>query len=204
MKNELRETKKFISENLKKIFFFVMISMVVIVLVSGLNFYMNPNSAQELIKVIKDQMSGLLDNDVGLLSAKIFLNNLFACAIAIGLGFVPLFCLPAISLISNAVIIGALFGYGEAMGTMNSFESFLFGMLPHGIFELPAIFLSISMGIYLCRVITGKIMGRGKAGVLITLNNIARVYVLVVIPLLIIAAVVEGYVTPYIIGMAGI
>ena len=62
----------------------------------------------------------------------------------------------------------------------------LWKLIPHGIFELPAIFISIGVGLK----IGEKVLKRDSPGVF--LLNSLKVFLLIVLPLLIIAAVIEG------------
>ena len=70
------------------------------------------------------------------------------------------------------------------------------GILPHGIFELPALCLSLAAGLCLCQNINRYIRKNEKGIMKPLLLNILRVTGLVVIPLLVVAAIMESYVTP--------
>ena len=70
------------------------------------------------------------------------------------------------------------------------------GILPHGIFELPALCLSLAAGLCLCQNINRYIRKNEKGLMKPLLLNILRVTGLVVIPLLVVAAIMESYVTP--------
>ena len=132
------------------------------------------------------------------MAAAIFANNLTAAFSAILWGLIPFAYLAAFPLGFNFFLIGALGVYYVRSGS--SLGVYLVGILPHGIFELPALVLAMSCGLYLCRVITDYVRFNRKGTVKPALANIARVLVLNVLPLTAIAAVIEANVTPLILA----
>ncbi|SCJ92411.1 Integral membrane protein DUF95 [uncultured Eubacterium sp.] len=188
-----------------KLTWIVALSLIVLTAVFGLYFYQNAESAEEVISMYLPKAQSVMNEDGTLSYLGIVMNNIFACAMCIAMGCVPFLFLPALSVLSNSMIIGALLGYGAAAGTMSPLPAIVFGLLPHGIFELPGFFLSMAMGIYLCRTLTMKLLGKAKEEKILTmLNHLAKTFVLVVIPLLIVAAVIECNFTPMILKAAGI
>jgi len=122
-------------------------------------------------------------------------NNLTACGFSILYGLLPFAYLPALALGLNAVILGGLGGWYVANGY--PLWVYLAGLLPHGIFELPALILSFSGGLYLCGQITRRIRKRPTERTLFqSISCVSRVYVAAVAPLLLAAAFLEAYVTP--------
>jgi stage II sporulation protein M len=81
--------------------------------------------------------------------------------------------------------------------------TFIAGVLPHGIFELTAVFLAsaamLKVGAQLVTPQTDKSLGEI---LLLSLADWFRVFIGVVLPLLAIAAIVEVYVTPFLIRLA--
>ena len=70
-------------------------------------------------------------------------------------------------------------------------------MLPHGIFEFPALFIAFASGLYLCHNVTAHVLGKeGTAPFLPAVRSLLQVFLLIVIPMLIVASVVEAYITP--------
>jgi len=145
------------------------------------------------------QESGIVGEDGSFTALGIFGNNLRASFLSMVYGFIPFLYLPALSLGTNALILGILGGY-----YVNNGQSLLFylaGILPHGIFELPALILALALGIYLCQIIVTYIRKNTKGLVSAAVRNAARVFVFLVIPLLVVAAVMEAYVTPLILHL---
>jgi stage II sporulation protein M len=88
---------------------------------------------------------------------------------------------------------------------MDPIKSIIFGILPHGVFELPGLFISIALGFYLCRYMTRALFRRKQEQTLLEiLNAVAKGYVTVVLPLLTIASVIECFVTPELMAWAGL
>jgi stage II sporulation protein M len=160
-----------------------------------------PDMAAGVVASFADaiRQSGILDKDGMPGMWAIFANNLRATALSAVLGFVPYLYLSALPLGVNAGILG-LFG-GFYLNSGYSLLTYLAGILPHGIFELPAVVLALAMGIYLCRS-TVDYMRRNTKGVMGPLiANMARLFVLIVVPLLLVASVLEVYVTPWVMGL---
>lgn len=170
---------------------------IVITTMFGMTYYENAELAKELLAPYIEMISEMTEADGGITWSKLFLNNVFASAQAVGMGIFPLIFLPVFVLLSNSIVTGAVFGLGVAEAGMDPIKSLVFGILPHGVFELPALFLSIALGFYLCRYMTKRLFRRKVDMTLLeVLNAVAKTFVLVVLPLLTIASVIEVYVTP--------
>lgn len=135
--------------------------------------------------------SGIVQEDGSFNVLALFANNLRAMVLGILYGFIPFLYLPALALGVNAAILGMLASLIDGQWLLLAA-----GILPHGIFELPALFLSLAAGLCLCKNINAYIRKNEKGIMKPLLLNILRVTGLVVIPLLVIAAVMETYVTP--------
>lgn len=114
----------------------------------------------------------------------IFLNNLQSSFFGVILGvFFGIF--PVIA----AIINGYLLGFVGLVVVKSEGFSTLFRLLPHGIFELPAIFISLGLGLRFGMFIFQKEKEESFRKYLL---NSLRVFLFVVFPLLIIAAIIEG------------
>jgi stage II sporulation protein M len=110
--------------------------------------YSDSSSYGILIKAQIEQMQGIADgikqsdHQQWSLFSHIILNNLLASSMAIILGF--LFGLiPIYLLVSNGLFIGYM---AANRGDEITMLYFLKGILPHGIFEIPAFILACAMG----------------------------------------------------------
>lgn len=110
----------------------------------------------------------------------IFLNNAFTCLLNIVagplIGIFPLF---------STVINGGLLGWlAHEQGLI-----VLLAVVPHGIFELPAYFISVAIGLRLARE---AIKPRSERQLRLRLSEGLRAYLHLIIPLLLFAALIES------------
>ena len=135
--------------------------------------------------------SGIVRDDGSFSALALFGNNLRAMVLSTLYGFIPFLYLPALSMGVNAILLGMV-----ASSVNGQWLLLAAGILPHGIFELPALCLSLAAGLCLCQNINRYIRKNEKGVMKPLLLNILRVTGLVVVPLLVIAAIMESSVTP--------
>lgn len=76
------------------------------------------------------------------------------------------------------------------------------GILPHGIFELPALIIASACGVCLCRNMCRLVTSSPKrASMVELLSDLLRVLLLLILPLTVAAAFIEAYVTPVIMAL---
>lgn len=92
---------------------------------------------------------------------------------------------PIISTISN----GYLLGFSALLAVKSGGILAIWNIFPYGIFELPAIFISLGIGIKLGTFIFQKKKLDSFVNYLI---NSLRIFLLIIVPLLIIAGIIEG------------
>lgn len=171
-------------------------------IITSIVFSSKPELAVKIIEYFMDSVGeGILDDSGNISWLGLLLNNLRACLSSVLMGFIPFFFIPAFSMAANAGIIGAMLGYYGTLG-VSIWRLVVFGLLPHGIFELPALFISFAMGISLCLTMSRGVIRLDGAGIKQEVLNIVRVYIMNIIPLLILAALVESFITPQLMTMA--
>lgn len=146
---------------------------------------------------------GLLRPDIGQLELAFLLlkNNATASFVIYATGLLPIF-LPAIMIIAaNGALAGVVFSVLKTSGE-GIFLPFLTGIVPHGIFEIPAILLSASLAFYVSLGMIKKI-NDSDFSLRNCLVNSLKTFGLVVLPLLVIAAFVEAFITPVLVGISG-
>ena len=161
-----------------------------------------PETGEKIIAGFVEMVteSGVTDEEGTLSFLGILRNNWTAMLFIVGYGIFPFLCLPAVSLFLNGALIGVMIGYFHLQGLPAL--AAVMGILPHGIFELPALVIAGAMGLHLCRRITGVLLHREPAHDLLPLaEDLLRVLLLVLFPLLLAAALVECYVTPQIMAL---
>ncbi len=137
---------------------------------------------KELIKEITSQSEGL---DFMQMFWFIFSNNISSSFIAMilgaFLGIFPLF---------NALFNGALLGYVYSEISEIAGFGIIWRLLPHGIFELPAVFISLGLGIYI-----GSTMfyPERKKNFILRIKESVKVFLTIVFSLLVIAAIIESF-----------
>lgn len=114
----------------------------------------------------------------------ILFNNIQASFIGMIFGiFLGIF--PIISTIVNGYLLGFVF----SLIIQNEGISSLWRILPHGIFELPAMFISFALGIRIgVSIFNKKKFGDLKENLFSSLKT----FILIVVPLLVLAALIEG------------
>jgi stage II sporulation protein M len=156
----------------------------------------NPAVGENLMKLFEKEVAGQInvDNPFDMCS-KLFINNLGAC-ILLFLGGASFGILTIFIMSLNGIVIGAI------MEIIHKDHSWIFiaaALIPHGIFEIPAFILSGALGILLAQsLISEWYGGADTAG---EAQKLARIFVLYVLPLVVIAACVEAFITPVIIHL---
>ena len=110
-------------------------------------------------------------------------------------GLIPFVPLSALALGTNALLLGALAALYQhhwiGLGV------YFIGILPHGIFELPALILSCALGLLICRTGTEQTPQKGAmCPSCAACWTASASFYFFVAPLLLVAALVEAYVTP--------
>lgn len=136
---------------------------------------------------LDDLLKELIDRTAGLNTWELILfilqNNLQTAFMAFVLGiFFGLFTILYASL--NGLVLGYVFA--KVIGEVGVLS--LWRILPHGIFELPAVFIALGLGLYLGSFVFSSHNGELKKRFLEGVN----VFLFIVVPLLILAAVIEG------------
>lgn len=126
-----------------------------------------------------------------LMAVKIFLKNVEASFITLILG--PTILLPLLVVFSNGFAAGLITRMVHENG--KPLAKITLGLIPHGIFELTAFFLTAAAGM---KIGLAAVNPKGKPRIKAAkeaAKNALKVYVKMVIPLLLIAAIVETYVS---------
>jgi len=155
---------------------------------------------QQLIQTALEQLKDLAEqvkakDDPKYTSWFIFWNNFRAALIMLLVG--SLFGVwTMMMLVVNGLIVGAVIAMTSGQMTVSVFDMVVFGLLPHGIFELPAIFIASAFGIKLGRVLLWPLQDKTRwQSYLFVWREIARISWVLVL-LLVVAAAVEGMITP--------
>lgn len=173
----------------------------VLVLIGFVVGALRPAAIEPLLNIFSDmvELRGMEQLAGTELAEAIFSNNLFALFWAIMLGFLPFARLPALELGLNALLLGGFAAYYRQSGMSIAF--YLAGILPHGVTELSALVVSCASGLWLCRTVTDRILGRENTPTIReTFGGCMRAYVRYIVPLLLISALIEVFITPAILS----
>lgn len=162
-----------------------------------------PTSAKlTIIEAVLDKFDTILTDSPTnfLLSVNIFINNAVVALLVLLAGMIPL--LPIVIVSGNGVIIGI---FVDLMWRLNllqpgSFASAIIGLLPHGLFELTAIFLAGSIGTTALVKLIFPTHVQPQQSRLQFLATSIKWFAFIVMPLLIVAAFVESFVSPRVVG----
>jgi len=154
------------------------------------------NRFPEMVEGFENSLVGFIKIFRGLpklqLAAAIFLNNSVKTLAVILLGTL-LGVIPACFLLVNGVVLGVVLSLsGQARGLSVT----LLSLLPHGILELPAVFLGTAIGIMIGTSIARKLFTKSADKIGAELGRALKFFGSVIVPLLLVAAFVEAYVTP--------
>lgn len=186
----IRDIYRDLHADIRKKKYFLIFTVILFLGAVGLGGIDFPAVRSILLKAVDSirQMSqGFQNKALLFVIAKIFAHNAAALFIALFAGAV-FFLIPIFAIIANGYIIGfILIPRLSDIGLL----------LPHGIFELPALALSFSYGIWLGL----WPFARGRIETLRRrLRQCATLYFYVILPLLIIAATIEGSLLKYLLG----
>ncbi|MBP5204039.1 stage II sporulation protein M [bacterium] len=200
LKKRYKKLIKFNKENrILLIFSIVSLSFFVIALLGYAIGSKYQEYAAQFISEFLQSKSYMINDDGSVNCLLLIYNNIVACVVGIITGIVPFVFNPILSIFLNSTIIGIVIGALNT-GDMPVISYILVGILPHGIFELPAMMYSFSLGIYLCIEVTKTCLKKNKHPMKKVLLDILWSFLLVIIPLLIVAGLVEAYITPLLIA----
>lgn len=169
----------------------------ILVLIGFLGTLAFPELAQKILAHFLsrlDQLGLAEDTEAAQMVSTLFYNNLHASFLSILYGLIPFLYLSVLSIGTNALLLGVFAALYQQQGI--GLAAYLVGTLPHGIFELTALILSCAMGLLLCTTVTDRLRKKSSVSLLQLLGDCSRVFLCAVVPLLLIAALVESYITP--------
>ena len=156
----------------------------------------NPAIGENLMKLFEKEVAGQIDVDNPFdMCIKLFINNFEAC-ILLFLGGASFGILTIFIISLNGIVIGAIM---EIIHKNHSWTFIAAALLPHGIFEIPAFIIAGALGILLAQALTSEWYGGADTSA--EAQKLARIFLLYVLPLVVIAACVEAFITPVIIQL---
>ncbi|HUL62794.1 MAG TPA: stage II sporulation protein M [Methanocella sp.] len=149
-----------------------------------------PRQTHDIIELISGEFSGFQDQGSLELMVRLFLHNAVICGVMVVLGLA--FGLITLLIVAdNGLIIGLI---GTYTAGREGLLLTLAAIMPHGVFELPAMALSAAIGLRLGYCVLRSLFRR-PADVPGEMRDAALIFVAWVLPFLLIAAFIESYVT---------
>lgn len=189
-----------------RIFTWVLIVCISLLIIFYLGLVSNPDLTREMMDWFSDQIQRQVDmlgseliNHPLHLFWFILKNNLLVIGIIMVVGFIPIIVLPLFYSLTTIVSLATVLAVVQVAGE-SPLKILAITILPHGIVEITAMILSSSIGVYLSLRIFEKIFSkkRHEIRILAVIWQAVRSFLLVVVPLVIIAAFIEGFITPLI------
>jgi stage II sporulation protein M len=140
--------------------------------------------ATETFRYFADSFQGLSG---GTLFFYILSHNLLASILVLFSG-VLIGIIPVLAIGSNGFILGVLY---RQVAEMLGYSQAALKVLPHGVFEIPALLIAASYGLWLGVMVVWRMRGKESTPLRFHIGNACRQYLAVVFPLLIVAAGIE-------------
>ena len=175
-------------------YLFIIITLFLLATAAGyVSAYLDPSIIDELMGQFEESYGWLAEESPTMIMLFIFKNNTIISFLAM-LGGIFFGILPVIFILVNGFFIGVVvFSSVQEYGIL----VVLSALLPHGIIELPMIFISASIGLRLGVLAFQKIFNRKEKEIRFKyeLFSAIRFFVTVIVPLLFIAAIIETFIT---------
>jgi stage II sporulation protein M len=153
----------------------------------------NPDIGQQFLDMFRQAIMGeLMTDEPLLLAGNLFLNNLQACVLLF-LGGATFGLVTVFVIGTNGLVIGAIL---QLVTGEKGLPYVLAAIVPHGIFEIPAFIIAGALGLTLAGGMWNELKGEGDAAS--TGLTVGKYFLTFVIPLVAVAALVEAFITPYI------
>ncbi|MDY9925999.1 stage II sporulation protein M [Methanosarcina sp.] len=154
-----------------------------------------PDMADTLMENFSSRFAPLLAMPPIFIMLGIFLNNAFVSLLFLVLGL-ALGVLPVIFIAFNGYIVGVI---SHIVAQERGLLFIFLALLPHGILELPMVFLSAGIGLRLGHQVFSALIGR-PTEIKKEFKEGLRFYFRWILPLLFLAAVIETFITPLILS----
>lgn len=163
---------------------------------------LTPERVDQFKTFIADNLTNLDSLGERLPVPILFYHNARTTVAFLLLGMVSFGTLGLTLFIGNIALVGGVLGAAHLVG-YSPLLAFASGILPHGVFELSAIFLATAATLRVAaQLVTPQSDKSLGETLLLSLADWFRIFVGIVLPFLAIAAVIEIYVTPLLIQLA--
>ncbi len=131
-----------------------------------------------------------------ILALMIFTNNAVKTLLVIVLG-IALAIVPLVFILVNGIAIGVVLHLAtQAKGLAYS----ILAIVPHGVFELPGVLCAAAIGVMLGSKAINRLFRKSEFKVGFELRRALKIFATTIVPLLVIGAITEAYLTAAILG----
>jgi uncharacterized membrane protein SpoIIM required for sporulation len=163
---------------------------------------LTPDRVDQFKTFIADNLTNLDSLGERLPAPVLFFHNARTTVAFLLLGLLSFGTLGLTLFVGNIALVGGVLGAAHLVG-YSPLLAFVSGILPHGIFELSAIFLATAAMLKVAaQLVTPQPEKSLGETLLLALADWFRIFVGIVLPFLAVAAVIEIYVTPSLIKLA--
>ncbi len=155
-----------------------------------------PEISERVMEEFAAQFGGILGLQPLLIMLIIFLNNAFVSLLFLVMGLL-LGILPVLFVAFNGYVVGVL---SQMVAEEQGMLFILLALVPHGIIELPMVFLAAGIGLRLGHQVLAALLGR-PTEIKKEFKDGIRFYFRWIVPLLFVAAVIETFITPLFLGI---
>ncbi|WP_018921804.1 stage II sporulation protein M [Salsuginibacillus kocurii] len=192
-------------EQFKNKYLMAFLVAMIVSLVAGIGVYAFLLANSGLLEMVMGELEAQF-SDLGVQSDTghqelfwvILLNNLQVSLLVVLLGFIPIVVLPLLSPIATAGSVSVVMAYVQIHGGESPLPLFVTGILPHGIIEMVGLFLASAVGIVLSIDTAKKLFTEARRDIRLSesIHQAFKMYIGVVAPLIVLAALIEGFITP--------
>lgn len=181
----------------KKIFLFVLLFFILLCIGFAVVLKDRTDIVQQILNNFVESKQHIIQSQGMNLAFELFKNNMKAAVLSVVMGIIPFLFVPSYTVVVNAAILGGFYHYFIALPRMSAGIYFA-SIMPHGIIEIPGFLLGVTLGIYLCIELSKKILKKPSKDFPEVLKDLASVIVFIILPMLVVAAFIEAFVTPII------
>lgn len=155
-----------------------------------------PSMAETLRESLSARFESILTMNHFYMMLAIFLNNSFVSLLFLVLGL-ALGILPVLFIAFNGYVVGVI---AYLVAQQKGLLFIILGLLPHGILELPMVFLASSIGLRLGHQVFSALIGK-STHIKQEFKEGLTFYFHWILPILLIAAIIETYITPFLLSL---
>lgn len=175
---------------------FSVVIFVLFIVLGAFTVNQNPESAEILLQTLNDELFSFISDQTPPYMALILFINNFEASLLLFFGGATFGILTLLVLVTNGVVIGFVVEYAVKFQGPAAVAA---GIIPHGIFEIPAFIISAGLGFLLAESLWLEYKGADDAAK--CAGKLAKIYLTTVIPFLAAAAIIEAFITPQIINL---